>query len=115
MRAFVFSKGDALFVIDYKSGKVPTTTERSLENTVDFQLVFYAYIASTLGNVAGVYYYDLKEGILVSENFLEEKKALLQATLQELSQPINGYALCDEIKHCRLCPYVSLCGREELI
>ena len=108
-------KGDALFIIDYKSGKVPTTTERSLENTVDFQLAFYAHIASALGKVAGVYYYDLKEGILVSENFLEEKKALLHTTLQEFSKPINGYALCDEIKHCRLCPYVSLCGREELI
>lgn len=108
-------KEGELFVIDYKSGKVPTTSERTLEATVDFQLVFYALIASTLGKVGGVYYYDLKEGKLVSENFLEEKKALLQVKLQELSKPINGYELCDEIKHCRLCPYVLLCGREEQI
>lgn len=108
-------KGDELFVIDYKSGKVPTTSERTLESTTDFQLVFYAYIASSLGRVGGVYYYDLKEGVLVSENFLEEKKALLHVKLSELSKPINGYELCDEIKHCRLCPYVQLCGREEQI
>lgn len=108
-------KENELFVIDYKSGKVPTTTERTLESTVDFQLVFYAHIASTLGKVGGVYYYDLKEGVLVPENFLEEKKALLHVKLQELSKPINGYELCDEIKACRLCPYVQLCGREEQI
>lgn len=108
-------KDDELFVIDYKSGKVPTTSERSLESTSDFQLVFYAFIASSLGRVGGVYYYDLKEGILVPENFLEEKKALLHVKLEELSKPINGYELCDEIKHCRLCPYVQLCGREEQI
>jgi len=67
-------KEGKLFVIDYKSGKVPTTSERTLESTVDFQLVFYALIASDLGNVAGVYYYDLKEGFLVEDDFLEEKK-----------------------------------------
>lgn len=105
----------ALFVIDYKSGKVPTTSERTLESTVDFQLVFYALLAGSLGHVGGVYYYDLKEGILIEEHFLEEKKALLDAKLHELPKPINGYELCDEIKHCRLCPYVELCGREEQI
>jgi inactivated superfamily I helicase/RecB family exonuclease len=105
-------KEGELFVIDYKSGKVPTTSERSLESTTDFQLVFYERIASTLGKVGGVYYYDLKEGVLVAEDFLEEKKALLHGKLQEFSKPINGYELCEEIKHCRLCPYVLLCGRE---
>jgi RecB family exonuclease len=108
-------KEGELFVIDYKSGKVPTTSERTLESTVDFQLAFYALIANTLGRVKGVYYYDLKEGVLIEENFLEEKKALLAMKLQELLKPINGYELCDEIKHCRVCPYVELCGREEQI
>lgn len=108
-------KEGKLFVIDYKSGKVPTTTERTLESTVDFQLAFYELIASTLGRVKGVYYYDLKEGVLIEENFLEEKKALLAIKLQEFSKSINGYELCDEIKHCRVCPYVELCGRQEQI
>jgi len=111
----VDEKGGELFVIDYKSGKVPTTSEKTLEQTSDFQLVFYTLIASALGKVGGAYYYDLKEGILVPENFLEEKLSLLDTTLQELSKPINGYALCDEFKHCRLCPYVALCGREEQV
>lgn len=111
----VDQKEDKLFVIDYKSGKVPITSERSLESTVDFQLVFYALIASSLGKVGGVYYYDLKEGTLVRENFLEEKKELLNRKLQELSKPLNGYELCEDIKPCRLCPYVQLCGREDQI
>lgn len=108
-------KEGKLFVIDYKSGKIPTTTEKTLDHTVDFQLVFYALIAGALGQVEGVYYYDLKEGVLVPEAFLEEKKALLHVTLQTLSKPLNGYELCEEVKHCRLCPYVLLCGREEQI
>ncbi|AFL69304.1 PD-(D/E)XK nuclease family protein [Sulfurospirillum barnesii] len=104
-----------LFVIDYKSGKIPTSTEKTLEATVDFQLVFYALIAATLGRVAGVYYYDLKEGILVPETFLEEKTARLGDILKELSAPLNGYELCEDIKHCRLCPYTLLCGKEDLV
>jgi len=108
-------KEGMLYIIDYKSGKVPVTSERLIENSADFQLVFYTLIASSLGRIGGVYYYDLKEGTLVEEGFLEEKKALLNVKLQELSKPINGYELCDEIKHCRLCPYVQLCGREEQV
>ena len=105
-------KEGKLFVIDYKSGKVPLTTQRSLESTVDFQLLFYALLAGTLGFVEGVFYYDLKEGLLVEEVFLEEKKSRLDEILKELSAPINGYELCEETKHCRLCPYVVLCQRE---
>ena len=108
-------KEGALYILDYKSGKIPTITEKTLDTTVDFQLLFYRLIASSLGKVAGAYYYDLKEGILVEDGFVEEKKALLHVKLQELSKPLNGYEMCDEIKHCRLCPYVLLCGKEEQI
>jgi ATP-dependent helicase/nuclease subunit B len=104
-----------LYILDYKSGKIPTITEKTLDTTVDFQLLFYRLIASSLGKVAGAYYYDLKEGILVEDSFVEEKKALLHVKLHELSKPLNGYEMCDEIKHCRLCPYVLLCGKEEQI
>lgn len=108
-------KDNALFIMDYKSGKIPTTTERTLANTTDFQLLFYTLLAGHLGNVHGAYYYDLKEGILVREDFLEEKKALLHEKLAEFSLPINGYERCEDVKACRLCPYVLLCGREELV
>jgi len=102
-----------LSVIDYKSGKVPTTTAKSLDQTTDFQLVFYDLMAQSLGEVEGVYYYDLKGGLLIEEPFLAEKKALLDEKLQGLKKPINGYEKCEELKHCRLCPYTQLCQRQE--
>ncbi len=108
-------KENELFVIDYKSGKVPTTTQRNLDNTSDFQLVFYALIAQSLGKVNDLFYYDLNDGVLIREDFLEEKKALLDQLLEKFSKPINGYSLCTEIKPCRFCPYVILCGRKEQI
>ena len=49
------------------------------------------------------------------EAFLEEKKERLDQTLELFSKPINGYELCEERKHCRLCPYVVLCGRWDQI
>lgn len=107
-------KEGGLYVLDYKSGKIPTMP-KDLENTVDFQLLFYALIAGALGRVEGVYYYDLQEGALVREEFLEEKKALLHVTLHELSTPLNGYELCEDVKPCRFCPYVLLCEREEQV
>ena len=108
-------KAKELFIIDYKSGKIPTTTQKNLEETTDFQLLFYTLIAGTLGNVADAFYYDLNEGILVREAFLEEKKERLDQILELFSKPINGYELCEERKHCRLCPYVVLCGRWDQI
>jgi len=107
-------RNNKLSIIDYKSGKVPTTTSRSLEQTVDFQLVFYSIIAQSLGEVEGVYYYDLKAGTIIEEPFLAEKKTLLGEKLRSLKEPINGYEKCEELKHCRLCPYALLCQREEV-
>lgn len=104
-----------LFVIDYKSGKVLQSTEKTLEGTTDFQLVFYALIAQSLGVLGGVYYYDLKKGSLVEEAFLEEKTALLDEHLQTLSKPLNGYEKCEGLSACRFCTYVRLCAREDLI
>ncbi len=109
------SLNDELFIIDYKSGKVPTTTEKTLEKTTDFQLVFYALICESLGKIGGLYYYDLADGKLVREHFFEEKKSILADTLKTLEEPINGYELCEDIASCRYCPYVVLCAKEELI
>lgn len=108
-------KEGSFFIMDYKSGKVPTTTERSLESTKDFQLIFYTLIAQKMGHIGGAYYYDLKNGALLPELFMEEKLALLESVLEQYQEPINGYELCEEVQQCRLCPYVLLCGREELV
>lgn len=107
--------GESLFVIDYKSGKVPQTSHRSLEGTTDFQLVFYALMAQSFGKIGGVYYYDLKKGILIEESFLEEKKVLLDAHLEGFRAPINGYEKCETLATCRYCPYIRLCGKEDVL
>jgi hypothetical protein len=108
-------KDAALYVMDYKSGKVPSVTEKSVENCKDFQLVFYDLFAKKEGPVASVGYYDLKEGVIVQELFLEPKRALLDTLLKSFEVPINGYEKCDDASACRLCPYVLLCQKEELV
>lgn len=109
------SKDNKLFIIDYKSGKIPSIKEADLGECVDFQLEFYYLLAQQLGTVGGLFYYDLKEGILVEESFLEEKLALLDATLEAFKMPISGFEKCESLKSCKFCPYVMLCGREDLV
>lgn len=107
--------GDKLFIIDYKSGKIPLIKENALEDAVDFQLEFYYLLAKKVGSVGGVFYYDLKEGVLVEESFFEEKLAILEKRLEEFKEPISGFEKCEDVKSCRYCPYVILCGREDLV
>ena len=109
------SKDDKLFIIDYKSGKIPSIKEADLGEYVDFQLPFYYLLAQQLGAVGGLFYYDLKEGVLVQESFLEEKLALLDATLEAFKTPMSGFEKCESLKSCKFCPYVLLCGREDLV
>ena len=108
-------RGDKLFIIDYKSGKIPSIKEADLAQCVDFQLEFYALLAQQLGTVGGLFYYDLKEGVLVEEAFLEEKLALFENILETFKTPISGFEKCESLKSCKFCPYVVLCGREELV
>lgn len=107
------TKDNSLSVIDYKSGKIPQTTSKTLEKAVDFQLEFYHLLASDKGEVEGVYYYDLKKGELFAEELLEEKLSLLESILEDLSEPISGFEKCESTQPCTYCPYVKLCGREE--
>jgi len=109
------SKNDKLFIIDYKSGKIPFTKESDLGECVDFQLVFYYLLGQQLGTVEGLFYYDLKEGVLVEESFLEEKLVLLDSILEAFKTPIRGFEKCESLKSCKFCPYVLLCGREDLV
>lgn len=108
-------KEGVLYVLDYKSGKVPSVSEKSVENCKDFQLVFYDLFAKSLGEVGGVFYYDLKEGAEVQETFVEPKRALLDTYLKTYEKPINGYEKCEDNAACRICPYVLLCQKEELL
>lgn len=100
-----------LTVIDYKSGKIPETTAKTLANAVDFQLEFYYLLAKELGEVEGLYYYDLKNGRMISESLFGEKLERLDAILEELKEPLVNFEKCESLAPCKFCPYTKLCDR----
>ena len=103
---------NGLYVLDYKSGKYPSYSSKTVEKATDFQLEFYYLLASTLGKVAGCGYYDLSAGKVIDEIFLDEKLELLQTHLLKLQEQ-KSFDFCkteDESK-CKFCEYSILCGR----
>ena len=104
-------KDNRLYVLDYKSGKIPKTSKSSLENSSDFQLQFYYHLTSSIKDVYGSYYYDLTNSILVDDNFFEQKLKLLDDRLEELKQPKHSFNKTDDIKKCLYCPYKIICNR----
>lgn len=105
-------KDNMFSVIDYKSGKIPKSTIRTLDKETNFQLEFYYLLTKEEKEVDGLYYYDLKKAELVRENLFEEKLEKLDEILKELEKPIVEFAKCDSTVPCQYCPYIKLCGRE---
>jgi len=100
-------------VLDYKTGSYTLYNKNSVTDATDFQLEFYTILAGGLGNVSECGFYDLKEGRIVAETFLEEKLSLLRSHIADLlSIEEVDFALCEDTKACQYCPYVMLCGRE---
>lgn len=104
-------KDGKFYVIDYKSGKLPSVSENTLEKCVDFQLEFYSLLVQQYGLVGGVYYYELKSAKLESESLLELKLEKLDEILQSLQEPVSGFEKCESNAPCRFCPFVKLCDR----
>ncbi len=103
-----------LQVLDYKSGKYPLYTEKTLEKATDFQLEFYYLLASQTGEVDFCGYYDLNKGEIVKEQVMEQKLQRLDEHLQALRQTKRFvFERTDELQRCRYCPYAALCAREE--
>ncbi len=102
---------DKLYVIDYKSGKIPKTSKKSLDDESNFQLQFYYLLASQLGEVGDVYYYDLANGKLEEEMLFDEKMLKLEEHLEHLSQKKHNFTMTDNIKKCEYCPYIKICNR----
>lgn len=102
-------------VIDYKSGKYPDVDKEPKEEDTDYQLSVYAFLVSSLGEVAGCGYYDLNRGELKHEQFLEAKNEKLREILRTMaSQKGWEWEMCDDLSRCRNCPYVYLCHREAM-
>lgn len=103
---------EGIEVLDYKSGKYPLYTPKTIENATDFQLEFYYLLAQKKGKVINCGYYDLNKGIIVPENMLEEKLERLQEHLKVLTSSTTFNAdLCEDIKQCQFCEFAFLCER----
>ncbi|NLM99412.1 MAG: PD-(D/E)XK nuclease family protein, partial [Campylobacteraceae bacterium] len=81
-----------------------------VENRVDFQLIFYYILASSLGEVANVGYFDLKEGGIVYEKTLQDSLDRVSQILKE-SVFLEDFEMTTKKTNCTYCPYVLLCQR----
>ncbi len=103
---------DGLEVLDYKSGKYPSYSAKTVERATDFQLEFYYLLAQHEGEVKSCGYYDLKTGKVITEDLLETKLELLYEHLNGLRETkVFDFEKTDELKECSYCPYIQLCGR----
>ena len=103
---------DGLEVLDYKSGKYPSYSAKTVERATDFQLEFYYLLAQHEGEVKSCGYYDLKTGKVITEDLLETKLELLYEHLNALRETkVFDFEKTDELKECTYCPYIQLCGR----
>ena len=100
-------------VLDYKTGSIKTYTKNSIEDAKDFQLEFYYLLASNLGEIKEVGFYDLQNAEIVYEKFFQEKLIKLQDIFSSL-RGLKSYeaSMCEEISQCRFCEYKIMCGRE---
>lgn len=100
-----------LEVLDYKTGTILQSGPKTLQNRIDFQLVFYHILASTLGSVYNVGYYDLNQGRIVHENNMESLKDRLLEALEE-NRIIFDFEKTSKQSHCNRCPFARLCQRK---
>lgn len=105
-------KDNKFTVIDYKSGKIPKSTIRTLEKETNFQLEFYYLLTRQEKDIDGLFYYDLKKAELVREGLFEKKLEKLDEILKELEKPIVDFEKCESTTPCQYCAYIKLCGRE---
>jgi RecB family exonuclease len=106
---------ERLYVLDYKSGKYPSYSLKTVEKATDFQLEFYYLLASTLGEVAECAYYDLAQGEVVKEELLQEKLELLMGHFKEMQQSgVIDFKKTEELGSCQYCEYATLCGRDDV-
>ena len=104
-------KDNKFYIIDYKSGNTDKLLKQKIQNETNFQLEFYYLLASSMGEVDGVYYYDLKSAKLIPEVMFGQKLEKLKDILKDLKEPLRDFELCEKHSTCLYCPYKKLCLR----
>jgi hypothetical protein len=109
-------KDDGFILLDYKTGKINMANKKNVDKSSDFQMEFYYFLAKQngYGKIDEVGFYDLNKGEIVKEDMLEEKILLLKEKFKELDKKEYNFTMSEDIKKCRYCPYVMLCGRDEV-
>ncbi len=102
---------DKLYIVDYKTGKIPKSSKKSLESESNFQLQFYYILAGQLGEVGDVHYYDLARGKVVDEALFDEKMLMLEKQLDALKETKQNFVMTENHKNCEYCPYIKICDR----
>ncbi len=104
-------KDDLLHIIDYKSGKIPKTTLRSLPKSSDFQLQFYYLLLKDEREIFDAFYYDLNSANLISDPLFDEKLDLLYKHFDSLKEKEFNFTMCEDLKICQFCAYAKICNR----
>lgn len=109
---------DRYEVIDYKtSNNLKVDTNRTYENSDDFQLEFYYLAINELykSDKIDCFYYDLSNTKLIKEELLENKLQLLAKKLEEireLSKDKILFSKCEDNSTCQYCHYKTICNRD---
>ena len=104
---------EGIYILDYKSGKYPIYTSKTVQKATDFQLEFYYLLSLSLGyDIQGCGYYDLGSGQIIDEVLLSEKLEILTQHLRELQETKRFvFDKTEDQSRCRYCEYILMCGR----
>ncbi len=100
-----------IYILDYKSSK--NIQKNYINNKNNFQMIFY-FIAckDRLQNIQDVGYYDLNNGIILSQQNIDDKINELDDIFKSLKTSEVNFEKCEKKADCLYCPYTTLCQRD---
>ena len=108
---------DIYELIDYKTSKNLTIdTDKTYENSHDFQLEFYYIGAKELYKASNIkaYYFSLYDNLLKEEVTLDKKLELLSSIfdeIKEISKTKINFVKTDDKSICEYCNFKIICNR----
>lgn len=103
--------GNKYVILDYKSGKIQTTTAKTIANTTDFGLIFYYLLFKDSLNIDELFLWYLDDNLLKKEEFLPEKLELLTKHFDTLAKKEQVFSKTDRADTCRYCEFAIICEK----
>ena len=98
-------------ILDYKTSKsLKIDTEKSYQDSTDFQLEFY-YLSQRDKNISDVSYYTLYDSAIKPEVMLKEKIELLEQHFTALKTSTVNFCKTEDMKNCTFCEFKTICNR----